>query len=70
MTMNFENMRNTTQFENMSLKKEKRKLQRFLEYYPEIADPLEIRRDFKRNEGVKLPVITLKTFCGDSLVWK
>ena len=49
-----EHLRNTTQF-NMSLKKAKRKLQRFLEYHPNTTNPIEIRRDLKRNDGMKLP---------------
>ena len=52
---------------NMSLKKTKRKLQRFLEYHPEMTNPIEICRDFKRNDGVKLVKITLKTFIRDPL---
>ena len=55
---------------NMSLKKAKRKLQRFFEYHPEMTNPIEIRRDFKRNDGVKLPKIILKTLSGDPLDWK
>ena len=35
-----------------------------------MTNPIEIRRDFKRNDGVKLPKITLKTFSGDPLDWK
>ena len=52
---------------NMSLKQAKRKLQRFLEYHPEMTNPIEICRDFKRNDGVKLVKITLKTFSRDPL---
>ena len=55
---------------NMSLKKAKGKLQRFLEYHPEMTKPVEIRRDFKRNHGEKFPNTTLKTFSGDHLDWK
>ena len=64
-----EHLKKLTEF-NMSLKKVKRKLQRFLEYYPEMKNPIEIRSDFKRNDGVKLPKTTLKTFSGDLLNWK
>ena len=64
-----EHLKKRTEF-NMSLKKAKRELQRFLEYHPEMTDPIEICRDFKRNDGVKLPKITLKTFSGDHLDWK
>ena len=46
-----EHLKETREF-NMSLKKAKRKLQRFLEYHPEMTNPIEIRRDFKRNDGV------------------
>ena len=35
-----------------------------------MTNPIEIRRDFKRNDGVKLLKITLKTFSGDPLDWK
>ena len=37
----------------MKLKKAKRKLQKFIECYPETINPIEIRRDLKRNDGVK-----------------
>ena len=63
-----EHLKKRTEF-NMSLKKAKQKLQRFLEYHPEMTSAIEIRRDFKRNDGVKLPKITLKTFSGDPLDW-
>ena len=59
-----EHLKKITEF-NMSLKKAKRKLQRLLEYHQEMTNPIEIRRDFKRNDGVKLPKITLKTHSGD-----
>ena len=39
----------------MSPKKTKQKLQRLLEYHPEMTNQIEIHRDFKRNDGVKLP---------------
>ena len=45
-------------------KKAKRKLQKFLEYHPELTNPTEVRRDFNRNDIVKLPKIILKTFIG------
>ena len=32
-----------------------------------VTNPIEIRRNFKRNDTVKLPKITLKTFSGDPL---
>ena len=64
-----EHLKKITEF-NMSLKKAKRKLQRLLEYHQEMTNPIEIRRDFKRNDGVKLPKITLKTLSGDPLDWK
>ena len=35
-----------------------------------MTNPIEICRDFKRNNGVKLPKITLKTFSSDPLNWK
>ena len=35
-----------------------------------MTNPIEIRRDFKRNDGLKLSKITLKTFSGDPLDWK
>ena len=35
-----------------------------------MTNPIEIRRDFKRNDGLKLPKTTLKTFSGDPLDWK
>ena len=38
---------------SMKLKKSKRKLQKFLEYHPESSIPIEIRRDVRRNDGVK-----------------
>ena len=37
----------------MKLKKTKRKLQKFIEGCPETTNPIEIRRDLKRNDGVK-----------------
>ena len=55
---------------NMSLRKAKPKLQRFLEYHPEMINPIEIRKDFRRNNRVKLPTITLKTYCGEPSDWK
>ena len=56
--------------QNKNLRKAERKLQRLLEYHPEMTSPIEISRDFKRNDGSKLPKITLKTFSGDPLDWK
>ena len=38
---------------NMKLKKSKRKLQKFSEYHPELSVPIDIRRDARRNDGVK-----------------
>ena len=35
-----------------------------------MTSPIEISRDFKRNDGLKLPKITLKTFSSDPLDWK
>ena len=35
-----------------------------------MTNPIEIHKDFKRNDGVKLLKITLKTFSGDYLDWK
>ena len=55
---------------NMSLKKAKRKLQIFLKYHPKMTNQIEIRRDFNRNDEVKLPKITFKTFSGDPLDWR
>ena len=55
---------------NKSLQKAKRKLQGLLEYHPEMTNLVEIRRYFKRNGGVKLSKITLKTFSGYPLDWK
>ena len=55
---------------NMKLKKSKRKLQKFLEYHPDSSVPIEIRRDARRNDGVKLPKIVLRRFSGDPLDWK
>ena len=49
----------------MSLRKAKQKLQRFFEYHPEMTNPIEICKDFKRNGGVKLTIITLKTYSGN-----
>ena len=54
----------------MSLKRAKRKLRRFLDCHPEMTNPIKIRRDSKRNHGVNLPKIVLKTFSGDPLDWK
>ena len=64
-----EHPKKTAEF-NMSLKKAKRKLQRFLEYHPKMTNPIEIREDFKSNDEVNLPKITLKTFSADPLDWK
>ena len=60
---------NSTAF-NMKLKKSKRKLQKFLEYHPESSVPIEIRRDARRNDRVKLPKVVLRKFSGDPLDWK
>ena len=54
----------------MKLKKSKRKLQKPFEYHPESSVPIEIRRDARRNDGVKLPKIVLRKFSGDPLGWK
>ena len=54
-----EYLKNSTAF-NMKLKKSKRKLQKFLEYHPESSVTIEIRRDARRNKGVKLPKIVLE----------
>ena len=62
-------MENSTAF-NMKLKKSKTKLQKFLEYHPESSVPIEIRKDVRRNDGVKLPKIVLRKFSGDPLDWK
>ena len=64
-----EYLKNSTAF-NVKLKKSKRKLQKFLEYHPELSIPIEIRRDARRNDGVKLPKIVLRKFSGDPLDWK
>ena len=61
--------KNTTAF-NMKLTKSKRKVQKFLEYYPESSISIEIRRDARRNDGVKLPKIVLRKFSHDPLDWK
>ena len=63
-----EYLKNSTAF-NMKLKISKRKLQKFLEYHPESSVPVEIRRDARRNDGVKLPKIVLRKFIGDPLDW-
>ena len=54
-------LKKTTEF-NMSLKKAKWKLQRFLEYHTEMTNPIEIRRDFKKTDGVKLPKNNFENF--------
>ena len=41
-----------------------------LEYHPGSSVPIEIRRDARRNDGVKLPQIVLRKFSGDPLDWK
>ena len=64
-----EYLKNSTAF-NMKLKKSKRKLQKFLEYHPELSIPIEIKRDTRRNGGVKIPKIVLRKFSGDPLDWK
>ena len=64
-----ESMKNSTAF-NIKLKKSKRELQKFLEYHPGSSVPIEIRRDARRNDGVKLPKIVLRKFSGDPLDWK
>ena len=62
-------MKNSTAF-NIKLKKSKRKLQKPFEHHPESSVPIEIRRDARRNDGVKLPKIVLRKFSGDPLGWK
>ena len=64
-----EYLKNSTAF-NMKLKKSKRKLQKFLECHPEPSVPIEIGRDARRNDGVKLPKIVLRKIIGDPLDWK
>ena len=64
-----EYLKNSTAF-NMKLKKSIRKLQKFLEYHLESSVPIEIRRDVRRNDGVKLPKTVLTKFSGDPLDWK
>ena len=64
-----EYLKNSTVF-NLKLKKSKRKLQKCLEYHSESSVPIEIRRDARRNEGVKLPKIVLRKFSGDTLDWR
>ena len=54
----------------MKLKKSKRNLQKLLGYHTESSVPIEIRRDGRRNDGVKLPKIVLRKFSGDPLDWK
>ena len=61
-----EYLKNLTAF-NMKLKKSKKKLQKFLEYHPEPSVPIEIRRNARRNEGVKLPKIVFRKLSGDPL---
>ena len=56
-----EHLKKRTEF-NISLKKAKRELQRFLEYHPEMTDPIEICRDFKRNDGVKFAKNNFENF--------
>ena len=63
-----EYLKNSIAFK-MKLKKSKRKLQKFLEYHPESSLPIEIRRDVRRNDGVKLPKIVLRKFSSDPLDW-
>ena len=63
-----EYLKNSIAFK-MKLKKSKRKLQKFLEYHPESSVPIEIRRDVRRNDGVKLPKIVLRKFSSDPLDW-
>ena len=63
-----EYLKNSIAFK-MMLKKSKRKLQKFLEYHPESSVPIEIRRDVRRNDGVKLPKIVLRKFSSDPLDW-
>ena len=59
-------LQNSTTF-NKKLKKSKRKLQKFLEYHPKLSIPIEITRDARRNDGVKLTKIVLRKFSGDPL---
>ena len=44
-----EYLKNSTVF-NMKFKKSKRKLQKLLEYHPELLVPIDIRRDARRND--------------------
>ena len=64
-----EYLKNSTAF-CMKLKKSKKELQKFLEYHPESSILMEIRRDARQNNGVKLLKIVLRKFGGDSLYWK
>ena len=64
-----EYLKNSTAF-NMKLIKSRRKLQKFLKYRPESSIPIEIRRDARRNDRVKLPKTVSRKFIGDPLDWK
>ena len=67
-----EELRNSTML-NMSMKKAKRKLQKFLEYHPntEETNTFTLQKTNSSNrDGVRLPKIVLKTFSGDPLEWK
>ena len=59
-------LQNSTGF-NKKLKKSKRKLRTFLECHPELSIPIEISRDARRNDAVKLTKIVLGKFSGDPL---
>ena len=69
MAMNLWNIwkKNRTQYEP---EKSKTEVTKILDCHPEMTNPIEIRRDSKRNHGVNLPKIVLKTCSGDPLDWK
>ena len=55
---------------HMKFKKSKRKLQKLIKYHPESSVPIEIRRNVRPNDGVKLRKTVLRKFIGDPLDWK
>ena len=56
-----EYLKNLTAF-CLKLKKSKKELQKFLKYHPESSILIEIRRDARQNDGVKLLKIVPRKF--------
>ena len=64
-----EYLKSSTAF-HIKFEKSKRKLQKLIKYHPESSVPIEISRNVRPNDGVKLRKTVLRKFIGDPLDWK